>query len=85
MDLRSVHSDYAEVEPYFLLIHASLAKVLHASGAGEAIDKILEEWEKTAVLSQDGRDAELLLARLSLVSHGRSPEHHMGGSMAGVC
>jgi hypothetical protein len=67
VDLRSVSPNYPEVSPLFLRIHASLAQVLHASGAGEAIDKTFGEWEQYRVLSQDGRDAELLSARLSLI------------------
>ena len=67
VDLRSVSPNYPEVSPLYLHIHASLAQVLHASGAGEAIDQILREWEQYRVLSQDGRDAELLSARLSLI------------------
>ena len=67
VDLRSGSTIYPEVSPLYLRIHASLAQVLHASGAGEAIDQILQEWAQYRVLSADGGDAELLSARLSLV------------------
>jgi hypothetical protein len=67
VDLRSVSPIYPEVSPLYLRIHASLAQVLHASGAGEAIDQILREWGQYRVLSADDGDAELLSARLSLV------------------
>lgn len=64
MDLRSVSPDIPEISPLFLRIHASLCQVLHASGAGEVIDKILREWKKFCVLAEDGGDAELLSDRL---------------------
>jgi hypothetical protein len=55
------------VSPIYLRIHVSLCKVLHASGAGEAIDKILREWGQFRVLAEDGRDATLLSDRLSMI------------------
>ena len=68
MDLRSVSPNlYPEVSADLLRIHASLCQVLHASGAGEAIDKLLREWEQFRVLAEDGGDASLLSARLSLI------------------
>ena len=68
VDLGSVDpSLYPEVSADFLRIHASLCQVLHASGAGEAINKILREWEQFRVLAEDGGDATLLSARLSLI------------------
>jgi len=67
VDLRSVSTLYPEVSPLYLRIHAALCQVLHASGAGEAIDKTLLEWEEFRWLARDGRDAELLSARLSLI------------------
>ena len=51
----------------FLKVHAALCQVLHASGAGEVIEKILREWEQFSVLAEDGGDADLLSARLSLI------------------
>jgi hypothetical protein len=67
VDLRSVSTLYPEVSPVFLRIHAALCQVLHASGAGVAIDKTLLEWERFRWLAGEGRDAELLSARLSLI------------------
>ena len=67
VDLRSVSTLYPEVSPLFLRIHAALCQVLHASGAGTAIDKTLLEWRRFRRLAGDGRDAELLSARLSLI------------------
>ena len=58
---------FCEINPHYLAIHAALAQVLHASGAGEAIDKILRDWEKLPVLSEDGADAQWLSDRLSLI------------------
>ena len=68
MDLRSVSPNlYSEVSVDLLRIHVSLCQVLHTSGAGEAIDKLLREWEQFRVLAEDGGDASLLSARLSLI------------------
>ena len=68
VDLRSVDpTRYPNVSADFLRIHTSLCQVLHASGAGEVIDKILRDWEQFRVLAEDGGDATLLSARLSLV------------------
>ena len=58
---------YSDISPEFLRIHASLCQVLHASGAGEAINTMLREWEEFQVLAEDGGDANLLSARLSLI------------------
>jgi hypothetical protein len=86
VDLRSVSPNYPEISPLYLCIHASLAQVLHASGAGEAIDKILREWEQYRVLSRDGRDAELLSARLSLIpGQYIAPAYSMGSGVNGMC
>lgn len=87
VNLRSVSPNYPEVSPLYVSIHASLAQVLHASGAGEAIDKILREWEQYRVLSQDGSDADLLSARLSLIAacHDIVPAYSMGGVVHGEC
>ena len=68
VDLRSVDPIlYPAISADLLQIHASLCQVLHASGAGEAISKILREWEQFRVLPEDGGDASLLSARLSLI------------------
>ena len=58
---------FPEVNPNYLAIHAALSQVLHASGAGEAIDKILRDREQFSVLSEDGADAQWLSDRLSLI------------------
>jgi hypothetical protein len=55
---------YPEVSSDLLRIHASLSKVLHASGAGEAIDEIFYDFDQHRVLARDGGDAELFSARL---------------------
>ena len=68
MDLRSIDpARYPNVSSDFLPIYASLCQVLHESGAGEVIDKILREWKQSCVLAEDGRDAILLSARLSMI------------------
>jgi len=44
----------------YLEIHAACCRVAHLSGAGEYIDKLLEDLEDTRVLSEDGSSAQLL-------------------------
>ena len=48
--------------PTLLGVHAAIAKVLHASGLGEAIDRIMEERKDIDYLAPDGTtDVEALL------------------------
>ena len=57
--------------PDYLRLHAAAARVAHLSGAGEYINKILRDMEKTRVLSNDGSSALLLTAALEGISvHG---------------
>jgi len=44
----------------YLRIHAACCRVAHLSGAGEYMDKTLEDLEDTRVLSKDGSSAHLL-------------------------
>jgi len=68
VDFRSVDPrKYLDVSSEYLRIHGALAQVLHMTGAGEAIDRILWDWNQYVVLAEDGTDAELLSARLSLI------------------
>jgi hypothetical protein len=60
-------SEYPSISRKLLGVHAAIAKVLHVTGAGEAIDNILVEWERIIYLSEDGADASLLTDRLGLV------------------
>jgi hypothetical protein len=55
------------ISSFYLKIHAALSEVFHANGAGEYIDSVLREWSRYNVLAEDGTDAELLRARLSLL------------------
>ena len=52
--------------PTFFKAHAAIARILHATGLGEAIDKIMEERKDIGCLASDGTtDVEaLLLIRL---------------------
>ncbi|KAH9002540.1 hypothetical protein EDB86DRAFT_2847233 [Lactarius hatsudake] len=47
--------------PDYLEIHAACCRVAHLSGAGEYMDKVLEDLEDTRVLSEDGSSARILL------------------------
>jgi len=48
--------------PTLLGAHAAIARILHATGLGEAIDKIMEEREAIGCLALDGTtDVEVLL------------------------
>lgn len=67
IDLRSVSPQYEEVSADLLRVHASLCQVLNVSGAGDVIQKILLEWDGFRWLAEDGKDADLLSARLSLI------------------
>ena len=66
--LRSVLPLHPKPSPFLLKVHSSLCQLLHASGSGEVIDKILRDWGWYKVLADDGSDAALLSARLFLVS-----------------
>ncbi len=46
--------------PVYLEIHAACCRVAHLSGAGEYMDKLLEDLEGTSVLSEDGSSAHVL-------------------------
>ena len=46
--------------PAYLRIHAACCRVAHLSGAGEYMDKDLEDLEDVRVLSKDGSSAHLL-------------------------
>ena len=46
--------------PTYLRIHAACCRVAHLSGAGEYMDKILEDIEDIRVLSKDGSSAHIL-------------------------
>ncbi|KAH9080585.1 hypothetical protein EDB83DRAFT_2284635 [Lactarius deliciosus] len=46
--------------PDYLEIHAACCRVAHLSGAGEYMDKVLEDLEDTRVLSEDGSSAHIL-------------------------
>ncbi|KAH9026393.1 hypothetical protein EDB85DRAFT_1851218, partial [Lactarius pseudohatsudake] len=46
--------------PDYLEIHAACCRVAHLSGAGEYMDKVLEDLEDTHVLSEDGSSAHML-------------------------
>ncbi|KZF21946.1 hypothetical protein L228DRAFT_247558 [Xylona heveae TC161] len=58
------HSDVELPSRSLLLMHASLAKILHASGMSERIDKVLQDREDIGCLATDGstRVDELLFA-----------------------
>lgn len=60
--------DYPCISRKLLAIHGAIAEVLHMIGAGEVINEILREWDSFQVLSEDGRDAELLDRRLQLIA-----------------
>ena len=62
------HGDLPPVSRRLLRIHAALSQVFHASGAGDAVDRILWEWHAYKVLADDGSDADLLASRLSMIS-----------------
>ncbi|KDQ10605.1 hypothetical protein BOTBODRAFT_163721 [Botryobasidium botryosum FD-172 SS1] len=54
--------------PHYLAVHAACAKVVHASGVAEVIDKVLRGLEDLPVLSNDGSSSDLLRAALAMVA-----------------
>ncbi|KIJ15329.1 hypothetical protein PAXINDRAFT_114990 [Paxillus involutus ATCC 200175] len=46
--------------PDLLALHAACAKVAHLSGAGEYVDRILEDMEQIEVLAYDGTSSDVL-------------------------
>jgi hypothetical protein len=45
---------------HLLALHAACAQVAHLSGAGEYVDRILEDMEEISVLAHDGTSSEVL-------------------------
>ncbi|KAH9175892.1 hypothetical protein EDB89DRAFT_1903406 [Lactarius sanguifluus] len=58
--LTSEYPDLPLPNPDYLEIHAACCRVAHLSGAGEYMDKVLEDLEDTRVLSQDGSSGRIL-------------------------
>jgi hypothetical protein len=48
---------YESVDRRLLVIHSSIAELLHLTGAGQVIDRYLQDFENTQVLSEDGSSA----------------------------
>ena len=46
--------------PDLLNLHAACAQVAHLSGAGEYVERILEEMEQICVLANDGTPSDVL-------------------------
>jgi len=63
---RSTHPGLPLPNPIYLKIHASCCRIAHLSGAGEYMDKTLEDLEEMRVLSKDGTSAHLLAFALQL-------------------
>jgi hypothetical protein len=57
---KSTQSNLTLPNPAYLRIHAACCRVAHLSGAGEYVDKFLEDLEDTRVLSKDGSSAHIL-------------------------
>jgi hypothetical protein len=62
--LRSHDGRYAAPNPKFLQVHAAVARILHLTGAGEYIEKVLRERKAISYLATDGSTdvGRLLLA-----------------------
>jgi len=56
----STRIDLPLPNPTYLRIHAACCRVAHLSGAGEHMDKILEDLDDIRVLSKDGSSAHIL-------------------------
>ncbi|KAG8900846.1 hypothetical protein FRC00_010814 [Tulasnella sp. 408] len=55
-------------DPRYLALHAACAKVVHQSGMAEILDELLEDLERTDVLSSDGSSASLLHHTLAMAA-----------------
>ncbi|KAG9042906.1 hypothetical protein FS837_010227 [Tulasnella sp. UAMH 9824] len=55
-------------DPRYLALHAACAKVAHQSGISKILDKLLENLERTDVLSSDGSSASLLHHALTMAA-----------------
>lgn len=55
------HSDYDLPSPVLLSTHATIAKILHASGKAESIDEILRDRSELRCLAPDGSTSNLAL------------------------
>ncbi|KZP33596.1 hypothetical protein FIBSPDRAFT_847512, partial [Athelia psychrophila] len=53
-------------DPRYLALHAACAKIAHTSGAAEAIDSCLRDYEEIHVLACDGSSSEVLGQALAL-------------------
>ncbi|KIM32480.1 hypothetical protein M408DRAFT_20765 [Serendipita vermifera MAFF 305830] len=51
--------------PFYLAVHCAICKVLWASGRAEALEALLEDWEDSTVLANDGSSADLLALAIS--------------------
>ncbi|KAJ1299318.1 hypothetical protein OPQ81_000001 [Rhizoctonia solani] len=60
----TTRSEYDLPDPRFIAIHAACAKVLHASGMAEFIDRIIRDLEELKVLAEDG-SSDVLFHALS--------------------
>ncbi|KAI9437453.1 hypothetical protein H4582DRAFT_277290 [Lactarius indigo] len=58
--LTSAFADLPLPNPVYFEIHAACCRVAHLSGAGEYMNKVLEDMEDTSVLSEDGSSAHIL-------------------------
>jgi hypothetical protein len=56
---------YENVDRRLLVIHSSIAELLHFTGAGQVIDRYLQDFEDTQVLSEDGSSVDILSMALS--------------------
>jgi hypothetical protein len=67
VEFSNLFPEYPPISRKLLGIHTAIAEVLHMIGAGDAIDRILNEWERLIYLSPDETDAVLLASRLQLI------------------
>ncbi|KAF8598694.1 hypothetical protein BDV93DRAFT_498533 [Ceratobasidium sp. AG-I] len=56
----TTNTDIPLPDPSLLALHAACAKVAHMTQMTELVDQIAEDWECTAVLSEDGSSTDLL-------------------------
>ena len=60
IEFKSADPNLPLPNPTYLRIHAACCRIAHLSGAGEYMDKILDDLEDIRVLSKDGSSADIL-------------------------
>lgn len=64
------HDNLPPISRRLLCIYVALSQVFHANGAGEAVDRILQERQIYKILAENGSDVSLLFSFSSFNDFG---------------